>query len=278
MSRYVECPLKYYYMSVMGLREQEALEDDIDASQLGETIHNVLRDIFLPFVGKAVDVAALKEARANIETLLDHEMESLMKGGRSSEGRNNFLRSVAITQLGRMLDREAALLDNGHKLEMVALEQDYLYKIFEHDGYPVCIGGRVDRIDRFDGRLRVIDYKTGSLEQREIAYTTDRKVPAKWLQLMSYALMYRRRNPSNEAMYSGIYPLRYLKSGVKLATWDNQDELTNAMIDDFEAMTRTTLETLLDPEIPFEATPSTAACRFCPAATFCPRKNFFSRE
>jgi len=277
MSRYVECPLKYYYMSVIGLREQDALEDDIDASQLGETVHNILRDIYLPFVGKTVEIAALKEARTNIEALLDHEMEHLMKGGRSNEGRNSFLRSVAMTQLGRMLDREAALLAEGHKLEMVSLEQDYLYKMFEHNGHPICIGGRVDRIDRLDGRLRVIDYKTGSLEQREIAHTTGKTMPAKWLQLMSYALMYRRGNPSNEAMSSGIYPLRYLNSDVKLATWDGQVELTDALIDEFEASLRETLETLLNSESAFAARPSTTACRYCPAAAFCPGKNFFSR-
>ncbi len=276
-SHYVECPLKYYYMSIMGLREQDTLEDDIDASQLGDTVHNVLRDIYLPFVGKKVDVAALKEARANIEVLLDHEMEHLMKGGRSNEGRNSFLRSVAMTQLGRMLDREIALISEGHRLEMVALEQDYLYKMFEHEGHPICIGGRVDRIDRLDGKLRVIDYKTGSLEQREIAYSTGKIMPAKWMQLMSYALMYRRGNATNETMKSGIYPLRYLNSGVKIATWDNQEDLTDALIDEFEKKLRETLEGMLDTKTAFAATPSSTTCKYCPAEAFCPGKNFFSR-
>ena len=261
LSRYLECQLKYYYMSVLGLREQDTLDDDIDASQLGETIHNVLRDIYLPFVGSRVDVQALKEARANLEVLLDKEMEHLMSGGRSSEGRNSFLRSVALTQLGRLLDREAKFIDDGHRLEIVALEQDYKYNL---------IAGRVDRIDRVDGHLRIIDYKTGGLKPSEIAYSTGKTMPAKWLQLMSYALMFARCKNVNEKCFVGIYPLRYLQSGVRLASWDGREEIDAAMLSDFESSLNDIISMLLDPEQPFTPTPSTENCRYCPAAAFCP--------
>ena len=267
LSRYVECPMKYYYMSVLGLREQEELEDDIDASQLGEVVHNVLRDIYLPFTGRNVDADALRSARERLEARVDTEMERLLRGGRSGEGRNSFLRSVALTQAGSLLDREIALLDGGHSIEIVALEQDYSLA-FSCPGHPLLMG-RVDRIDRIDGRLRVIDYKTGGLEAKEIAYSGDGPMPGKWLQLMCYALLYRRHHPSAESMRAGIYPLRYLRSGVRLATWAKQEELTDALIDDFGQRIETMIGEILDSGHPFGVTPSSAACRFCPAAGFC---------
>ena len=271
LSRYLECKLKYYYVSIMGLREQESLDDDIDASQLGETVHNVLCDIYLPFVGRRVEAAALHEAKANIGNLLDREMSQLMSGGRSREGRNSFLRSVAMTQLDRLINREAKIIDEGHCLEIVALEQDYRHQMPTAGNQPTFISGRVDRIDRIDGQLRVIDYKTGSLQPSEIAYTSGKAVPSKWLQLMCYALMYARSGacpPSSLTV--GIYPLRYLRSGVRLASWDGQEEVNAAMLDDFETSLSNIIATLLDPEEPFSPTPSTNACRYCPAASFCP--------
>ena len=132
----------------------------------------------------------------------------------------------------------------------------------------------MDRIDRLDGMLRVIDYKTGSLADSEISFT-DRKaaMPGKWLQLMCYALMYRRQFPSDETLRTGIYPLRYLRSDVRLASWNRQEEITNALLDDFEERLREMLASLLDREQPFVPTPSPTACRYCPAAAFCPAKN-----
>ena len=272
LGRYVECPLKYYYMSIMGLREQETVEDDIDASQLGNAVHNVLRDIYLPMVGRKVDAAPLKEARANIEQLLDTELEELMAGGRSSEGRNMFLRSVALTQLERLLDREATIAAS-HNLEIVAVEQDYTYTLWQQEGHPIQIGGRVDRIDRLDGTLRVIDYKTGSLADSELEFTQRKStMPGKWLQLMCYALMYRRRFPADESLRAGIYPLRYLQSDVRLARWDRQEELTASLLDDFEQRLRDILKELLSTEEPFLPSQSPSACAHCPAAAFCQAK------
>ena len=273
LDHFVECPLKYYYMSVMGLREEEGVEDDIDASELGEAVHNVLKTIYEPFVGRRIEAAAIKSALKDIEPLLDKEMEHLMAGGRSSDGKNLFLRSVALTQLNRVLEREATIAAS-HNLEIVAAEKDYSYTLWEQDGHPIRIGGRVDRIDRLDGMLRVIDYKTGSLADSEISFT-DRKaaMPGKWLQLMCYALMYRRQFPSDETLRTGIYPLRYLRSDVRLASWNRQEEITNALLDDFEERLREMLASLLDREQPFVPTPSPTACRYCPAAAFCPAKN-----
>ena len=269
LNRYLVCPLMYYYMNVLGLREKDTVEDDIDASQFGDMVHNVLRDIYKPFVGNRVDANALKEARKNIESLLDSEMEHLMAGGRSAEGRNNFLRSVALTQLDRVLAREADVAEK-QRLEIVAVEQDYDYTLWEQEGHPVRIGGRVDRIDRLDGVLRVIDYKSGKVGKDETDFNTRKStMPDKWMQLMCYALMYRRKHPSGESFLAGIYPLRYLKSDVRLAVWNKQQAIDNAMLDDFEHILHDLLAEMLDPEQPFIPSQGSQKCRFCPAATFC---------
>ena len=271
LGNYAECPLKYYYMTILGLKEQDTLEDDIDASQLGEAVHNVLRDIYQPYVGREVEEQGLVEARKDIAPLLDREMQSLMAGGRVAEGRNLFLRSVALTQLDRVLQREARLIHEGHRIELVAVEQDYSYTLWEQDGHPVRIDGRVDRIDRFDGTLRVIDYKTGSVIPTDLVLTARKTaIPGKWLQLMCYALMYRRRFPSAESFRAGIYPLRYLQSDVMLARWEKQEELTEALVDQFEERLRAILAELLDPSQPFAPTAIANSCRFCPAKAFCP--------
>ena len=87
---------------------------------------------------------------------------------------------------------------------------------------------------------------------------------------MCYALMYRRRFPSAESFRAGIYPLRYLQSDVMLARWEKQEELTEALVDQFEERLRAILAELLDPSLPFAPTAIANSCRFCPAKAFCP--------
>lgn len=282
---YLECPLHYCNSRVLGISEEEALDNDLDASQLGTCIHNVLEHVYSPYTGRAVEAAGLREALDHLPQLMDREFHDYFMHGRDTEGRNHFYHSVAETQLRSLLQKEIALLEQGHSIEIVAVEQMIEPPcLLGHtpDGHPVRLRGKVDRIDRFDGRLRIIDYKTGRLENSEISFksTSNRKgevvIPGKWFQLMCYALLYARSLPASHSPLStfsvGIYPLRNLQSDVRLATWDGSADITSAMLDDFEQRLRELCLELLDPAVPFRAATRKEACRYCDVRTFCPMR------
>lgn len=282
---YLECPLRYYYTQVLGLDDDNTLDDDLDASQLGTCIHNVLEQVYAPCVGRQVEARVLEQALADLPRLMEREFQHYFLHGRDTEGRNHFYHSVAETQLRRLLEKELALVRQGHTLEIVAVEQMIEPPcLLGHapDGTPIRLRGKVDRIDRLDGRLRVIDYKTGSLEEHEIAFSSlpnrrgETVVPGKWFQLMCYALLYARSHPdslaSHTALQVGIYPLRHLNSGVRLASWDGDTDITPAMLDDFGQRLLQCCQELLDPDHPFASTDRKESCRYCPVRTFCPRR------
>ncbi len=111
---YLECPLRYYYRQVLGIDEEETLDDDLDASQLGTCIHNVLEEIYTPYVGRPLETDGLRKALADLPQLMEREFQRFFLHGRDTEGRNHFYHSVAETQLRRLLEKEIALLDQGH--------------------------------------------------------------------------------------------------------------------------------------------------------------------
>ena len=279
---YLECPLRYCYSQVLRISKEEDLDNDLDASQLGTCIHNVLQKIYTPYVGRAVEVGGLKQALADLPQLMEAEFREYYLHGRDTEGRNRFYHSVAETQLRNLLQKEIALLEQGHTLEMVAVERmiEPPYLLGQTpDGIPLRLRGKVDRIDRLDGRLRVIDYKTGHLDDKEIAYssTPNRNgevvVPGKWFQLMCYALLYSRSGQwtvDSGQLSAGIYPLRHLQSDVRLASWDGSTDIAPAMLDDFEGLLRDLYLELLNPDIPFRAATRKEACRYCDVHSFCP--------
>ena len=274
---YIECPLKYYYARVLKIGERREVEEDLDASQLGDCIHKVLETIHGKALNRPLRREELEEALEQLPKLMDEQFDELYRHGRNSEGRNRFLYSVAKNQLTHLLQSEAAQLAQGHRIEIVGVEE-------EIDGIALTVAGetkvnikgKVDRIDRLDGQLRIIDYKTGRVEDKEITLKEPAEtLPGKWLQLMWYALLYQRKHPGCGPMRSGIYPLRNLRSDIKTARWESADwddpeVITPEKINLFEAMLTEKIACLMDPATPFAATPGRDACAFCPIKNFCP--------
>lgn len=272
LTDFVECPLKYYYKRVLNVNEADMLDDDLNASQLGSCVHAVLEKIYTPFINKPVRAEQLRQALDNLTETIGQTFDEYHRNGRPTEGRNSFMRSVAESQLRHMLQKEIAVVEH-NRVEIIALEQKIVHPLQSVTAtYEVNIKGTVDRIDRLNGQLRIIDYKTGSLDPKEINVESGKlepsNMPAKWLQLMCYALLYCREHHLNEPFTVGIYPLRNLQSGVQLAHWDKREELQPTDLDTFEDMLTATIDSLLDPCTPFEAT--SKGCNHCPIKTFCP--------
>ncbi len=273
LSDYVACPLSYYYKRLLGVKEPDTFDDDIDSSQFGTVIHAVMQHIYEPYLGRAVDPDGLQASLDRLPQLLVEAFDDLNKHGRSTEGRNHFLFSVGESQVRRALEREIADIKQGNTLEMVALEQNIVMPMA--DG--VNLSGYVDRIDRYNGVLRVIDYKTGRVGDKDLAVEradldAGKPMPAKWLQLMCYALVYSHLHPATDAILTGIFPLGNLGSGIRLATIDGSEKIFPTDLDDFrQRLTAMTAE-IMNRDIPFAAPDKPAACGFCPVASFCPSK------
>lgn len=270
---YMECPMKYYYARVLKVNESENIEEDLDASQLGSCIHKVLEKIYADHLGQPLKAAMLEKALDDLPTLMEEAFEGLYSGGRNTEGRNRFLFSVAESQLRHILEQEKNHIEQGERLIVKAVENDTNhYSILP----GVELKGTIDRVDEQGGTLRIIDYKTGRLDKKEITYSDDcAAMPGKWLQLMWYALIYYRNQRPAMTVKAGIYPLRNLRSDVKLATWDlgdgsDPEAITAEKLDRFEEMLHEKIAELMSPNIPFLATPTKEACRYCPVKTFCP--------
>lgn len=275
---YICCPQEYYYKHILGVKENDSLEDDIDSSQLGECIHNSLEEIYGPYVGHTVDPTGLRSALAGLPDIIDRQFRELFKNGRSSDGRNHFYRSVVEAQLRNLLRKEISITEN-NDLCIEMLENELGPMVVGHDplGNPYCLKGRVDRVDRLNGQLRVIDYKSGSLDGKEIAYTDpdggfsiENKLPGKWFQLMCYALLYNRVHGNNEEnVVSAIYPLRYTQKGLQYATWNGSELLGLADLERFRAMLDAYCLELLSPDSAFRVSDDKQVCRFCPVHAFC---------
>ncbi len=273
---YIDCPKKYYYTRVLKVEENDTIGEDLDASQLGSSIHAVLEKVYSDHLNQPLKPQVMEEALKALPQLMEEAFKDLYSGGRNTEGRNRFLFSVAESQLRHIFQQEKERLERGDTLIMKGVEE----KI---EGYAITpevnLKGTIDRVDELNGCLRIIDYKTGRLDKEEITYSESGiAMPGKWLQLMWYALLYCRTKHPAKKVKSGIYPLRNLRSDVQMATWNTDDgsapeEVTPEKLNRFEDLLREKINELMNQDIPFVATPSDNSCRYCPVKAFCESTN-----
>ncbi|MBT8321517.1 MAG: PD-(D/E)XK nuclease family protein, partial [Eudoraea sp.] len=123
--------------------------------------------------------------------------------------------------------------------------------------------GTVDRIDQYDGQLRILDYKTGTVKPSEVEVVDWdslilKKNQNKAFQLLCYALLYSREHPL-ESIQAGIISLKNVKQGaINFAKKEssrsrNKDSLiTPTVINVFEEQLIKLISEICNPKLPFE--------------------------
>ena len=266
---YRRCPMSYYVQYVLGAKEDDGMEEDIDAREMGEFVHDMLRDIYGQDPHGQVRADTLQRSLDGLDDAMRRKFNDHYQRGRTAEGMSHYYLGVAREQIAALLGKEIGLLRHeGKTLQMLKMEAD-----LECELAPgVRIKGRVDRIDRLDGQLRVIDYKTGKVNPADLKGGKDKKISDKMFQVLAYAWLYAQQSPATaQPMQCGIYPLGSLREGFLPVSWEDQTDITPDTLDCFAQEVRALAEGMLNKDIPFEATPSKEGCLYCGYGEVCPK-------
>ncbi len=245
----------------MRIAEVEEVEENIALNTLGTIIHGALEALYKPFLNVFLTVdhmeAMLQQANAEVEK----QFREVYKEGEIKKGKNLLAFEVAKRNVFNFLNEEKQLIESGDAVKVLALETS-LERILEDDRlpYPVKIAGNVDRIEQRNGTIRIIDYKTGKVEQRNVqmkdwnGLTSDIK-NEKIIQLLCYAFMYEEQN-SAMPMEAGIISFKNMKAGFLpfgIKEDKNVDSLINTeVLEAFKTEIIGLINEMLNVAIPFE--------------------------
>ena len=86
--------------------------------------------------------------------------------------------------------------------------------------HPITFHGVIDRIDRKDGVLRILDYKTGQtsskeLRPSEVSDCLSDSVYGKSFQVLFYSMLWAEDDP-NSPFYAGVISVKNMSSGIML--------------------------------------------------------------
>jgi ATP-dependent helicase/DNAse subunit B len=222
LTNYLRNPIQFYYQRILGVRENEEVEENVAANTLGTIIHEVLEKMYQPFEGtniqiKTSDIDAMIQ---NIEVFTLEKFVEVYKEGDIKKGKNLIAFEVAKRNIYNFLIQEKLNIENGDELFILSLEKPH-ETIIEHLGlpFPIKIAGKVDRIELRNNTIRIIDYKTGKVEANKLKINTFEGLTLdlandKIIQLLCYALMFQKNElKGNYNVEVGIFSFKNMKGG-----------------------------------------------------------------
>ncbi|MCW8981249.1 MAG: PD-(D/E)XK nuclease family protein [Altibacter sp.] len=263
LAAYVRNPLDFYYQKVLKVNEFQEIEETVASNTLGTIVHDTLQELYSPLIGQLLTIEHLTEAKEKIDAEVRLQFKKTFKEGDFSSGKNLIVFEVAKRYIHNFISLEISEIKNGHHIKLIAVENDLNVPItIPGLEFPIHIGGKVDRVDEYDGRLRIVDYKTGLVRQGELevvdweAITTDYKY-SKALQVLSYALMLNDENPITKGT-AGIISFKNLGSGflpfaTKPSPRSQQKDflITQEVLQSFTQELNKLIFEICDPNIPF---------------------------
>lgn len=265
LTAYIRNPLDFYYQRVLGIQDYDTVEETIAANTLGTVIHNTLEDFYTPFINTILSEDIIKSMRLKIDATVTKHFKNCYKEGTITKGKNLIIYEIAKRYVSNFLNYELQNIRKGNQITILALEQKYDIQInVPGISYPVGLTGTVDRIDRCNDTLRIIDYKTGKVEQGKVeivdweAINTDYTKYSKSFQVLMYTYMMHYQTSIEQPTEAGIISFKNLKGGfLKFAKKEStrsrkKDTLiTSETLAQFETQLHKLIQEICNPDLNF---------------------------
>ena len=265
LTNYIRNPIEFYSEKVLGIKQLEDVEETIAANTLGTVIHNTLEEFYKPFEGQFLTIECLKNMLLETEASVKKQFSHIYKKGDISKGKNLIIFEIAKRYIINFLNTEIELLESGNSLKIIAIEVDNLIEMdIPELNFPVKLKGKVDRVDELNGTTRIIDYKSGKVEQNKVEIVdwdlinTDYKRYSKPFQILCYAYMLQKEKKVELPVSAGIISFKNLNQGLlKFAKKDSaysrnkNYEITEETLAYFETQLKHLIQEICNPDIDF---------------------------
>lgn len=160
---YARCPYKYFIN--YGIKAKEIKSLDVDYMELGNIVHYNMEKISIKLMEMGLEIDNL-----SLEKIVEENFEKAVKSSldklRANYDKNKFILSNIYESNQKASKKILDQIRHG-KFIIDSVEtkygkgEDYPEVYVDDENY---LEGRIDRIDRYEDYIRIIDYKTGSKE------------------------------------------------------------------------------------------------------------------
>ncbi len=257
LTNYIRNPLDFYHQTILEIYPDDILEETIAANTLGSIIHNTLEILYKPFENAFLTTEIIDNMlKASVEIITD-QFDKLYKNKSFYNGKNLIIYNVVIKYIDNFLQQEKQQLLEGNAIKILYIESSLKAKIdIPELDFSVYINGKIDRIDGKDGKLRIIDYKTGKVTANEVKIsdweelTTDYKF-SKSFQLLTYTYLFYKNNMLQNPTEAGIISFKNLQNGFLSFSVAKENEITSTTLTNFETTLKKLILEIFNPKVAF---------------------------
>ncbi|AZZ57888.1 PD-(D/E)XK nuclease family protein [Riemerella anatipestifer] len=255
LTTYLYNPIDFYAKVVLKIKETSEIEEELSLRNYGNLVHYALEFLYGKLKGKILTPQDLEWAITQIDESVEFAIKTLKHQPEFYERGMNFVhQQMAKKVIGDVLKLDLELVSSGNTLEILDLEKeikDVKFKV--SDELEVAFKGFIDRIDRLNGNLRVIDYKTAKTKNLRLKISDKNRETLlknkdykQALQLCIYAYaMGQLSEFLGKDISCGIWSFAEVSRGVQMLEIDG--DLSDAM-----ASISSIITEILNPDIDFE--------------------------
>jgi len=168
LTSYLYNPIDFYLSKILKTSETDEIEEELSVKNYGNLVHYSLQEVYEVLKGKVLKENDLKESIKAIDTYIDIAIEKLKHQPEFYEKGMNFIhKAIAKKVIESVLNVDLELVRSGNKLEILDIEKRFEnvdFYLDENNKDRISFFGFIDRIDRLNGTLRIIDYKTAKIK------------------------------------------------------------------------------------------------------------------
>lgn len=289
---YFDCKLKFYFRYVLRLFSSNTMSDDLDARHFGNVLHKTLEYLYLDTISEKGSRIIDENDFLRLESSINGAMEMAFKSEFGMKGKKRFEfegRNVVMAEVIQKFVHQMLKMDRSYTpFEIISLEDEDKYERFIEINYEgrkigVKLGADIDRVDKKNGVVRVLDYKTGK-DETEIGsfdnlfrpesnqkYRLGRKAG---YQTFFYAWLYASKYGDSDTIVPGLINIKqFFQDDFDFRIKQGGTPINDARmyLSSFEDGLRGLLEEIFSPESSFSQTEDLRKCAFCDFKGICSR-------
>ena len=210
LNLFIKNPYLFYEQKILDVNDSEESKY-LNYMDQGTLIHKVIEKIYKPYIGLTLKVEHIDLMKEELENESIKSFSELYS--KEPEGKNLIFIEVLKEYINNTLDYERnQLIKQNARIKIISLEKKISTNILVNNK-DVKLNGIIDRIDMFNGCLRVIDYKSGQVKPGvlDIKNIDNVKTDYKYsylLQLLFYKYLAKSFYKNEEILDIGICSLK----------------------------------------------------------------------
>jgi hypothetical protein len=289
LNTYLDCSLKFYFSYICEIKEYDFEEDEFSPALTGNMVHEMMHILYREYLNKKVVPDDIQRLKLLAEPTADRVIRNRfkLKVNDNLSGNQVLLKTVLMRYCEVLLKNDIKYAP----FKILYLEaKDFSSQIpiqFNNQKQSLTLNGIIDRIDKKENTIRIVDYKTGK-ESSKVDTISDlfskgsENRAKNVFQILFYTYLFKQHE-SNDSLHvqPSLYYLRSMHDQayddkIKIKGSEKESvainpQILNEILPEFETGLQTVLTEIFSPDSVFEQTVNTKICKYCIYAKICNR-------